>query len=304
MFDLIDWLFFSSCCCCCSGLESDSSPSSSSSSGSADHPRGVRPVYLRCSQGSVAWLYPRGALRVVLRYGTAGKEFQGYNTHTHIQISSSSFSCCCVWAENKGRILSLLPSQMRIIFLFFCLFIINNKKKKKKNVSSHRLALLKTHTHRWLSRFHFSRLSLPKGLSKIVGGFRGSQHLRGTPPDAQTASRRFDVDATATGWQTPLFREPQGSSGNIPRIWSTRRWSGSSTPGNGIIRLRSPTGGRRARRSPQPVTRSLARYWLSFLLLLRKCWNLILIFSLLFCYKTKLRMSTVQRKGIVGVVLQ
>ncbi|EFX88494.1 hypothetical protein DAPPUDRAFT_41548, partial [Daphnia pulex] len=39
--------------------------------------RGVKPVYLRCSQGSVSWLYPRGALRVVLRYGTAGKEFQG-----------------------------------------------------------------------------------------------------------------------------------------------------------------------------------------------------------------------------------
>ena len=38
--------------------------------------RGVKPVYLRCSQGSVSWLYPRGALRVVLRYGTAGKEFQ------------------------------------------------------------------------------------------------------------------------------------------------------------------------------------------------------------------------------------
>jgi len=38
---------------------------------------GVRPVYLRCSQGSVTWLYPRGALRVLLRYGTKGKEFQG-----------------------------------------------------------------------------------------------------------------------------------------------------------------------------------------------------------------------------------
>lgn len=46
-----------------------------SSSSSQVH-RGVKPVYLRCSQGSVSWLYPRGALRVVLRYGTAGKEFQ------------------------------------------------------------------------------------------------------------------------------------------------------------------------------------------------------------------------------------
>jgi len=42
-----------------------------------DSSRGsVHPVYLRCSQGSVSWLYPRGALRVVLRLGTAGKEFQ------------------------------------------------------------------------------------------------------------------------------------------------------------------------------------------------------------------------------------
>ncbi len=39
--------------------------------------RGVRPVYLRCSQGQVTWLYPTGALRVVLRYATAAaKEFQ------------------------------------------------------------------------------------------------------------------------------------------------------------------------------------------------------------------------------------
>lgn len=38
--------------------------------------RGVQPVYLKCSQGSVTWLYPRGALRVVLRYGTGGKDFQ------------------------------------------------------------------------------------------------------------------------------------------------------------------------------------------------------------------------------------
>ena len=49
----------------CSGLEENGSEEG-----------GVRPVYLRCSQGSVTWLYPRGALRVLLRYGTKGKEFQ------------------------------------------------------------------------------------------------------------------------------------------------------------------------------------------------------------------------------------
>ena len=85
---LIDCFSFFSFCYC-SGLESDSSPSNGNNKmavaidgggAGSDHPRGVRPVYLRCSQGSVSWLYPRGALRVVLRYGTAGKEFQVNNT--------------------------------------------------------------------------------------------------------------------------------------------------------------------------------------------------------------------------------
>ncbi|XP_076627179.1 meteorin [Colletes latitarsis] len=34
--------------------------------GSGGGGRGVRPVYLRCSRGTVSWRYPRGALRVVL----------------------------------------------------------------------------------------------------------------------------------------------------------------------------------------------------------------------------------------------
>lgn len=34
--------------------------------GSGGGGRGVRPVYLRCSRGTVVWRYPRGALRVVL----------------------------------------------------------------------------------------------------------------------------------------------------------------------------------------------------------------------------------------------
>lgn len=58
-----------------SGLESPSSEDQTQQQPQSH--RGVKPVYLRCSQGSVSWLYPRGALRVVLRYGTAGKEFQG-----------------------------------------------------------------------------------------------------------------------------------------------------------------------------------------------------------------------------------
>lgn len=39
--------------------------------------REVTPVYLRCSEGSVHWAYPRGALRVVLRLGASGRDFRG-----------------------------------------------------------------------------------------------------------------------------------------------------------------------------------------------------------------------------------
>lgn len=39
--------------------------------------RGVTPVYLRCSAGQLSWSSPRGALRVLLRVGAAGREFRG-----------------------------------------------------------------------------------------------------------------------------------------------------------------------------------------------------------------------------------
>ncbi len=39
--------------------------------------RGVTPVYLRCYQGRVSWVYPRGGLRVLLRLGSTGKDFKG-----------------------------------------------------------------------------------------------------------------------------------------------------------------------------------------------------------------------------------
>nr|ATU83001.1 secreted hypothetical protein [Pristhesancus plagipennis] len=38
--------------------------------------RVVRPVYLRCSEGKVRWSYPGGALRVLLRLGSSGREFR------------------------------------------------------------------------------------------------------------------------------------------------------------------------------------------------------------------------------------
>ncbi|XP_074103571.1 meteorin [Cotesia typhae] len=45
--------------------------------GSGGGGRGVRPVYLRCSRGTVSWRYPRGALRVVLSGGSDGRSFRG-----------------------------------------------------------------------------------------------------------------------------------------------------------------------------------------------------------------------------------
>ncbi|XP_018330714.1 meteorin-like protein [Agrilus planipennis] len=38
--------------------------------------RGVTPVYLRCTAGKVTWLYPRGALRVLLRMPTPDRDFR------------------------------------------------------------------------------------------------------------------------------------------------------------------------------------------------------------------------------------
>lgn len=38
--------------------------------------RGVTPVYLRCSAGTIAWLYPRGALRVLLRLPGGDRDFR------------------------------------------------------------------------------------------------------------------------------------------------------------------------------------------------------------------------------------
>lgn len=44
--------------------------------------KGVRPVYLRCSRGTVSWRYPRGALRVVL---SGGEGFNGF--HACVKVS-------------------------------------------------------------------------------------------------------------------------------------------------------------------------------------------------------------------------
>lgn len=57
--------------------------------------KGVRPVYLRCSRGTVSWRYPRGALRVVLSGGSEGRSFRGC-----VKISGPAR----VYLEGKGTL--------------------------------------------------------------------------------------------------------------------------------------------------------------------------------------------------------
>jgi diacylglycerol kinase (ATP) len=67
--------------------------------------RGVTPIYLRCSQGHLEWLYPRGALRVLLRFGASGRDFRGC-----VKVSAS-FSGAHVFLEGPRSLLPLFPAQ-------------------------------------------------------------------------------------------------------------------------------------------------------------------------------------------------
>ena len=61
--------------------------------------KGVRPVYLRCSRGSVSWRYPRGALRVVLSGGSGPRGFRG-----------------CVKASGPARVYLEGRTSLRLIY--------------------------------------------------------------------------------------------------------------------------------------------------------------------------------------------
>ncbi|XP_016844090.1 meteorin-like protein [Nasonia vitripennis] len=69
--------------------------------GSGGGGKGVRPVYLRCSRGSVSWRYPRGALRVVLSASesSGSRGFRG-----------------CVKASGPGRVYLEGKSSLRLIY--------------------------------------------------------------------------------------------------------------------------------------------------------------------------------------------
>jgi len=82
---------------CCSGLTLDAADEISG--------RGVTPIYLRCSQGHLEWLYPRGALRVLLRLGASGRDFRGC-----VKVSEG-FSGAHIFVEGPRSLLPLFPAQ-------------------------------------------------------------------------------------------------------------------------------------------------------------------------------------------------
>lgn len=63
---------------CCSGLSHET------------HRRDVEQVYLRCSQGSLEWLYPTGAIVVNLRPNTAPSA--AHRAGLHVCIKPYSYS--------------------------------------------------------------------------------------------------------------------------------------------------------------------------------------------------------------------
>ncbi|XP_043667186.1 meteorin-like protein isoform X1 [Vespula pensylvanica] len=112
--------------------------------GSGGGGRGVRPVYLRCSRGTVLWRYPRGALRIVLsvaaaisssaigsRSGTAGvllANGNGVNETGPKSKSGSSGFRVCVKASGPTRIYLESNGTLRPVY----------SPRDGKNEASHR----------------------------------------------------------------------------------------------------------------------------------------------------------------------
>lgn len=73
--------------------------------GSGGGGRGVRPVYLRCSRGTVSWRYPRGALRVVLS-PPVGRADIGNSTRGSVQVRACTkvSGLARVYLEGNGKL--------------------------------------------------------------------------------------------------------------------------------------------------------------------------------------------------------
>ncbi|KAH9390198.1 hypothetical protein TYRP_007752 [Tyrophagus putrescentiae] len=66
----------------------------------ADSERSVVPIYLRCSSGTIHWLWPKGGLRVVLRLGGGG-DFRGC---IRVSRNSTRLNGVRIYLEGKRRL--------------------------------------------------------------------------------------------------------------------------------------------------------------------------------------------------------
>ncbi|KAL1517340.1 hypothetical protein ABEB36_001115 [Hypothenemus hampei] len=74
--------------------------------------KGVTPVYLRCAAGKIKWLYPRGALRILLRLPNQNKNFR-----TCLKIRSTSKPgrpIARVYLEGPRSLISLFQGHENI----------------------------------------------------------------------------------------------------------------------------------------------------------------------------------------------
>lgn len=85
--------------------------------------RVVVPVYLRCSHGTIKWIYPKGGLRVVLLYGSSNKNFRGC-----IRVARNSSRSVRMYVEGNQQLHRLYSfDDGKHIDLLRCFVSINGK---------------------------------------------------------------------------------------------------------------------------------------------------------------------------------
>ena len=88
-----------------------------------DSDRAVVPVYLRCSHGTIKWFYPKGGLRVVLRYGTSNKNFRGC-----IRVARNTSNSVRMYIEGNQQLHKLYSyDDQKHIDLLRCFVSIDGK---------------------------------------------------------------------------------------------------------------------------------------------------------------------------------
>ncbi|KAF7199368.1 meteorin-like protein [Nothobranchius furzeri] len=83
------------------------------------HRRDVEQVYLRCSQGSLEWLYPTGAIIINLRANTDPSS--GHTAGVHVCIKPQPYSQGShVYLEHKGDLRLLLAEEDHVLGEVIC----------------------------------------------------------------------------------------------------------------------------------------------------------------------------------------